>query len=64
MSGRFEALLLISTVPLYVASVAGVQVNPTTRYASKGTETGKVTGVSGVVDRLTPGLSKMLESPV
>jgi hypothetical protein len=56
MSGRFVALLLMSTVPLYVFAAAGVQVNPTLKYMSKG----MVAGVAG----LTPGCSVMAESPL
>jgi hypothetical protein len=63
MSGRFAALLLISTVPLYVFALAGVQVSPTTRDASNGTVTGSGAGMSGAVERLTPGLSVIPESP-
>jgi hypothetical protein len=53
MSGRFDALLLMSTVPLYGPAAGGRHVNWTTKVASKA----MVAGVAGATPLMVMGAS-------
>lgn len=64
-SGKFDALLLMSKVPVTLVAAVGVQVNPTTKYWSNGTLTGGATTVpASSVETPTPGLRVMAGSPL